>query len=631
MATEEVTEDTQTLGFQAEVKQLLHLMVHSLYSHKEIFLRELISNAADACDKLRFEILSAPELSEDDPDLNIRIAFDPEQRTLSVTDNGIGMSREDVIEQLGTIANSGTARFLNKLTGDQRKDSQLIGQFGVGFYSTFMVADRVEVLTRRAGVPVAEGVRWSSDGQGEFTVAHTERPARGTTVVLHLKADEAEFADGMRLRHLVRKYSDHISVPVLMPREEEGESAEYETVNTATALWTRAKSEISDEEYREFYKHVGHDFQDPLTWSHNKVEGKLEYTSLLYLPARAPFDLYQREGARGLKLYIQRVFIMDEAEQFLPFYLRFIKGVVDSSDLSLNVSREILQKDPAVDSMRKALTKRALDMLDKLAANDPEQYAAFWKAFGSVLKEGPAEDFDNRERVARLLRFATTHTGEADQTQSLAHYVGRMKEGQDKIYYIAADTLEQARTSPHLEVFRKREVEVLLLSDRIDDWVMTALREYDGKPLQDVTKGDLDLGGLQDAEDKLRQEEAEKTYADLVGRVKTVLADRVKAVRITHRLTDSPACLALDEQDMGAQMRRVLEAAGQPMPESKPIFEMNPDHPLVRRLNSDTESVRFEDLTHILFDQARLADGGQLGDPNAYVQRLNRLLLELSA
>lgn len=626
------TESTQTLGFQSDVKQLLHLMVHSLYSHKEIFLRELISNAADACDKLRFETLSDPKLFEDDPDLRIHIAFDADKRTVSVTDNGIGMSRDEVVEHLGTIAKSGTAQFLNNLTGDQKKDAKLIGQFGVGFYSAFMVADEVEVHTRRAGSPAAGGVVWTSDGQGEFTVASGERATRGTTVILHLKEDESEFADGTRLRHLVRKYSDHISIPVLMPRdkEEEGE-AEEETVNTATALWTRPRNDISDEEYREFYKHVAHDFQDPLAWSHNKVEGKLEYTSLLYVPARAPFDLWQREGSRGLKLYVQRVFIMDEAEQFLPLYLRFIKGVVDSNDLSLNVSREILQKDPAVESMRKALTKRALDMLDKLAADDAEKYAAFWKEFGAVLKEGPAEDFDNGERIGKLLRFATTHGDQPEQDQSLADYAGRMKDGQDKIYYIAADTFEQARTSPHLEIFRKKGIEVLLLSDRIDEWVMAALREYDGKPLQDVSKGELDLGAIEGAEEKADQEEAEKTYAGLIGKVKAVLGEQVEDVRITQRLTDSPACLAVGEHDMGAQMRRMLEAAGQKMPESKPIFELNPNHPLVKRLNGDLESRRFEDLARIIFDQTQLADGGDLADPGAYVQRLNRLLLELGA
>ncbi len=625
----------QTLGFQSDVKQLLHLMVHSLYSHKEIFLRELISNAADACDKLRFETLSDASLFEDDPDLKIRVGFDADKRTVTITDNGIGMSRAEVIEHLGTIAKSGTAGFLQNLTGDQKKDAHLIGQFGVGFYSAFMVADRVEVHTRRAGMAAAEGVLWSSDGQGEFTVEAAERATRGTTVTLHLKEGEEEFADGMRLRHLVRKYSDHISVPVLMPREtdkedEDATAGEEETVNTATALWTRPKSEISDEEYREFYKHVAHDFQDPLAWSHHKVEGKLEYTSLLYVPARAPFDLWQREGVRGLKLYVQRVFIMDEAEQFLPLYLRFVKGVVDSNDLSLNVSREILQKDPAVESMRKALTRRALDMLAALA-DDQEKYAAFWKEFGLVLKEGPAEDFENRERIAKLLRFASTHNDQPQQEQSLADYVGRMQAGQDKIYYVAADTFEQARTSPHLEIFRKKSVEVLLLSDRIDEWVMAALREYDGKALQDVSKGELDLGAIEGAEAKAEQEELEKTYNGLIGKVKAVLGEQVQDVRMTQRLTESPACLAVGEHDIGAPMRRMLEAAGQNVPESKPIFELNPNHPLVKRLNGDPESRRFEDLARILFDQARLADGGELADPGAYVQRLNRLLLELGA
>ena len=633
----------ETLGFQTEVKQLLQLMIHSLYSNKEIFLRELISNASDAADKLRYEALADNALYEDDGTLKIRIDFDKEANTITISDNGIGMTRDEVIANLGTIAKSGTGEFLKNLTGDEKKDSQLIGQFGVGFYSAFIVADDVTVETRRAGTDASEGVRWQSAAEGDFTIETIDKADRGTRLTLHLKADEAEFADDFRLRSLVRKYSDHISLPVEMleqvaPTAEPAEGTdteapktpEYEAVNAAKALWTCSRSELNDEEYHEFYKHVSHDFEDPLTWSHNKVEGKLEYTSLLYLPKRAPFDMWNRDATHGLKLYIQRVFIMDEAEQFLPNYLRFIKGVVDSNDLSLNISREILQKDPQIDKMRGALTKRVLDMLGKLAKKDPQQYAVFWKEFGAVLKEGPAEDNANKETVAKLLRFATTHDDVAEQAVSLESYIERMKEGQDKIYYVVADSFNTAKNSPHIEVFRKKGIEVLLLSDRIDDWLVSHLSDFDGKTFQDIAKGELDLGGVEGEAEKKQQEVVAEQFKDLVERVKTNLEERVEDVRVTHRLTDSPACLVVGQYDMGAQMRRIMEAAGQAMPESKPTLELNPEHPLVEKLNSETNDERFTDLASIILDQALLAEGGQLDDPASYVQRLNKLLLELS-
>nr|WP_298414737.1 molecular chaperone HtpG [uncultured Halomonas sp.] len=623
----------ETLGFQTEVKQLLHLMIHSLYSNREIFLRELISNAADACDKLRYEALDNDALYGDDSDLRIEIEHDEKAGTVTVRDNGIGMSREEVIKNLGTIAKSGTAEFLQQLSGEQQKDAKLIGQFGVGFYSGFIVADEVTVRTRRADAD--EGVEWRSKGEGEFTIADIDKPGRGTEIVLHLKKDAKEFADDFRLKNLVRKYSDHIEVPVRMPKvekaqDEDGKEIEgsetvtWETVNEAQALWVRPKSEISDDEYKAFYKHVAHDFSDPLTWSHNKVEGKLEYTSLLYVPGRAPFDLYERDGARGVRLYVQRVFILEDAEQFLPLYLRFVKGVVDSKDLSLNVSRELLQQDPQVDKMKSALTKRALDMLKKLA-KDKEAYQTFWSNFGSVLKEGPAEDYANRDKISELLRFSTTHTDSATQDQSLADYVGRMKEGQQKIYYIIADGFNAAKHSPHLEIFRKKGIEVLLLSDRIDEWLMSHLTEYDGKTLADVAKGDLDLGEIEGEEEKQAQEETAKAKEDLVKRVKEALGNDVQEVRVTHRLTDSPACVVLSEHEMGFQMRRIMEAAGQPVPEVKPILELNPEHSLVTRLeNAGDEG--FADLARILLDQAIIAEGGHLDDPAAYVKRLNALL-----
>ncbi|MDK8465197.1 molecular chaperone HtpG [Marinobacter sp. SS13-12] len=627
-----VESQKETLGFQTEVKQLLNLMIHSLYSNKEIFLRELISNASDAEDKLRFAALKDDSLFENDPELKIRLDYDAEKNTVTLSDNGIGMTRDDVVQNLGTIARSGTAEFLQQLSGDEKKDSKLIGQFGVGFYSSFIVADAVEVFTRRAGAPVEEGVHWESKGDGEFTIENVDLNERGTKIVLHLKDDAKEFADGFRLRNLVKKYSDHISFPVVMKSEseEEGEKGKYETVNDATALWTLSRSEIKDEEYKEFYKHISHDFEDPLTWSHNKVEGKLDYTSLLYIPGRAPFDLYNREAPRGLKLYVQRVFIMDDAEQFLPLYLRFTKGVIDSNDLSLNVSREILQNDSTVDSIRTAVTKRVLDMLSKLAKKEPEQYQQFWNEFGTVLKEGPAEDFSNREKIGALLRFASTHTGEDTQNVSLDEYIARMKEGQSKIYYITADNFMAAKSSPHLEVFRKKGVEVLILSDRIDEWMMGYLNEYDGKQFQDVARGELDLGDVETEEDKKHQEEATKEHKDLLERIKTALTDRVQDVRVTNRLTDSPACLVVGDFDMGAQMKKIMEAAGQKVPDSKPIFEINVEHPLVQRLEREQGEDRFQELSAVLLDQATLASGEQLQDPGAYVSRLNRLLLELA-
>lgn len=627
----------ETLGFQTEVKQLLHLMIHSLYSNKEIFLRELISNASDAVDKLRFEALAKPELLEGGSDLKIRVSFDKAANTVTLEDNGIGMNRDDVITHLGTIAKSGTADFMKNLTGDQKKDSHLIGQFGVGFYSAFIVADQVDVYSRRAGTPASEGVHWSSKGEGEFEVATVDKAERGTRIVLHLKKGEDEFADGWRLRNIIKKYSDHIALPIELPKEataadgEEQPAVEWETVNRASALWTRPRTEIKDEEYQEFYKHIGHDFENPLAWSHNKVEGKLEYTSLLYVPARAPFDLYQREAPRGLKLYVQRVFVMDQAESFLPLYLRFIKGVVDSNDLSLNVSREILQKDPIIDSMKSALTKRVLDMLEKLAKNEPEQYKGFWKNFGQVLKEGPAEDFANKEKIAGLLRFASTHDDSGEQSVSLADYLARAKEGQDKIYFLTGESYAQVRNSPHLEVFRKKGIEVLLLTDRIDEWLMSYLSEFDGKGFVDVARGDLDLGKLDSEEDKKAQEEVAKDKEGLVERLKAALGDTVSEVRVSHRLTDSPAILAIGEQDMGLQMRQILEASGQKVPDSKPIFEFNPGHPLIEKLDNEQSEDRFADFSHILFDQAALAAGDSLKDPAAYVRRLNKLLVELSA
>jgi molecular chaperone HtpG len=635
-AQDNIEAKAETLGFQTEVKQLLQLMIHSLYSNKEIFLRELISNASDAEDKLRFEALSNDALYEDDGDLKIRLAFDEEAKTVTLSDNGIGMTRQDVIDHLGTIAKSGTADFMKNLSGDSQQDSQLIGQFGVGFYSAFIVAKKVDVFSRRAGADKSEGVHWSSEGEGEFTIADVEKVSRGTSIVLHLKDDETEFANGWRLRSLVKKYSDHISFPVVMLSEpapaaegEEQDAPKDETVNEATALWSLSKSEVKDEEYKEFYKHISHDFQDPIKWSHNRVEGKYDYTSLLYIPAKAPYDLYNREVPRGLKLYVQRVFIMDDAEQFLPLYLRFVKGIVDSKDLSLNVSREILQSDKAVESMKAALTKRVLDMLTKMAKNEAESYQAFWDEFGPVIKEGLAEDQANKEKVASLLRFASTH-GDSTQNQSLAAYVERMQESQDKIYYVSAESYAAGISSPHMEIFRKKGIEVLVLSDRIDGWMISYLNEFDGKHLQDITKGELDLGDIEDEADKKQQEEASKEYESLVGQITELLKDKVDEVRVTSRLTDSPACLVAGAHDMDAQMKKIMEAAGQKIPDSKPSFEINPDHPLVKKLNDEQNDERFNDLTHVLFDQAALASGEQLKEPGAFVSRLNKLLLDLS-
>lgn len=632
--------EKQTLGFQTEVKQLLHLMVHALYSNREIFLRELISNASDACDKLRFEAIAKPALLEEDPDLKVKISYDEQANSLTLEDNGIGMNRDDVIANLGTIARSGTAEFLQQLTGDQKKDSGLIGQFGVGFYSAFIVADEVTVETRKAGLTAEEGVRWTSKGDGEFTVETINKPGRGTQITLTLKDDAKEYANGYRLRNIIQKYSDHIGLPIQLQKDVdvEGDEAEaeaadqatavkWETINKANALWTRSKNEIKDEEYQEFYKHVAHDFEDPLAWSHNKVEGKQEYTSLLYIPKRAPFDLYQREVPRGLKLYVQRVFILDNAEQFLPLYLRFIKGVVDSSDLPLNISREILQQNPQIDSMKSALTKRVLSLLDKMT-DDQDKYYEFWKEFGQVLKEGPGEDFANRERIAGLLRFSSTE--QSEQRVSLADYVSRMKEGQDKIYYLIGESLAQVKSSPHLEVFRKKGIEVLLLTDRIDEWLMSHLNEFDGKALVDVARGDLDLGSLDTEEDKKAQEEATETKKDLLERIKKSLEERVSEVRVSTRLTDSPAVLVIGAGDLGLQMRKILEASGQQVPDSKPILEINPNHPLVERLEAEAQEANFTDLASLLCDQAALAAGESLEDPGQFVQRLNRLLLELA-
>ncbi|GAB5415895.1 MAG: molecular chaperone HtpG [Congregibacter sp.] len=630
----------ETLGFQTEAQQLLQLMIHSLYSNKEIFLRELISNASDAVDKLRFAALADDSILQGDGDYAVNVDVDKDAGTVTISDNGIGMTREEVIENLGTIAKSGTSAFMEQLSGDQKKDSQLIGQFGVGFYSSFIVAERVEVHTRKAGADAEDGVLWESKGESEFSIEAKPKQSRGTSITLHLREDCKEFADDWRVRSVIKKYSDHISVPVMMketPPPASGDDAddketaepEYKAVNEATALWTRSRSDVSDDEYKAFYKHVSHDFEDPLSWSHNRVEGKLEYTSLLYLPAKAPFDLWNRDANRGVKLYVQRTFIMDDAEQFLPLYLRFVKGVLDSNDLSLNVSREILQQDKTVESLRSALTKRVLDMLSKMAKSDSDKYLSFWKEFGQVLKEGPAEDFANREKIAGLLRFSTTHTDSEEQDQSLADYVARMQEGQEKIYYVVGENFNTARRSPQLEIFRKRGIEVLLLSDRVDDWLMNHMQEFDGKPLQDVARGRLDLDDTDDAE-KAAREAAEKESEGLVERIKQVLEHDVEEVRVTHRLTESPACLVVGEQEMGAQMRRIMEAAGQPVPESKPIFEINPTHPLITRLDSESDEERFADLTRIIFDQANLAEGGQLDDPAAYVERLNSLLVQLT-
>jgi molecular chaperone HtpG len=617
-------------GFQAEVRELLQLMIHSLYSHREIFLRELISNASDANDKLRFLALAQPDLMAGESELKIWIDHDAEKGTLTIRDNGIGMTREEAIAHLGTIAKSGTADFFKRLTGDQQKDSQLIGQFGVGFYSAFIVADEVEVLTRKAGEPAARGTRWISKADGEFTVEALEHEPRGTTVILHLKEEAKEFADGWRLRSLVRRYSDHIAFPVLMRKEGEA-SLDWEAANQAQALWTRSRSEIKDEEYKEFYQHIAHDFAEPLAWSHNKVEGKREYTSLLYLPARAPFDLYQRDATRGLKLYVRRVFIMDDAEQFLPMYLRFIRGVLDSNDLPLNVSRELLQKDAEVEAMRSALAKRALDLLARLAKDEPEKYATFWKEFGPVLKEGTGEDPSNREKILPLLRLSSTHEEGDEPKVTLADYIARMKSGQDRIYYLIADSLTAARGSPYLEQLRAKGIEVLLLADRVDEWMMGHLREFEGKRFKDVARGDLELGGLEGEADKAAAEEAQKENKKLLKRIKDALGERVSEVKVSSRLADTPACLVLAEGDMGAQMRRIMAAAGQAVPEAKPELEVNVGHALIKRLDATSAEDEFTELALLVFDQAKLAESGSVANPGEFVRRLNKLLGQLMA
>ncbi|RJG05408.1 molecular chaperone HtpG [Noviherbaspirillum cavernae] len=631
--------EKQTLGFQAEVKQLLQLMIHSLYSNKEIFLRELISNASDAADKLRFEAIKHGELLENDPDLKIKITYDKAARTITISDNGIGMSREEAIEHLGTIAKSGTKEFFSRLSGDQQKDAALIGQFGVGFYSAFIVADRITVETRRAGLPANEGVRWESAGEGDFSVESIAKPARGTDIILHLREGEDELLSSWKLKSIIRKYSDHISLPILMQKEEWDEDKkenvikdEFETINQASALWARNRSEVTAEQYNEFYKHVAHDFDPPLAYTHNRVEGRSEYTQLLYIPAHAPFDLWDRNKRGGLKLYVKRVFIMDDAEQLMPVYLRFVKGVIDSADLPLNVSREILQESRDIKAMREGSTKRVLGLLEELANSDEQEqrdkYATFWKEFGQVLKEGIGEDQTNKERIAKLLRFASTHNDNDVQNVSFAEYLGRVKEGQDKIYYVAAESYAAAKNSPHLEIFRKKGVEVLLLTDRVDEWMLSFLQDFDGKELVSVAKGDLDLGKLEDEAEKKQHEETEAQYKDLIEKMKTVLIDKAKDVRVTFRLTDSPSCLVADEHELSGNLLRMLKAAGQNAPESKPILEINPDHPLVQRLKY--EEAKFSDWTHILFDQATLAEGGNLADPAGFVKRLNEMLLGMA-
>jgi molecular chaperone HtpG len=636
-ATANNTQNRETLGFQTEVKQLLHLMIHSLYSNKEIFLRELVSNASDACDKLRFEALNNASLYGDDSELKIRISFDKAARTITISDNGIGLSRDEAVTHLGTIAKSGTKEFFSALTGDQAKDAHLIGQFGVGFYSSFIVADKVTVVSRRAGVEAAQAVCWESAGEGEYTIEMVEKASRGTDVTLHLREGEDDFLNAWKLKSIIRKYSDHITLPIVMKKEEwkDGDQVvtdEDETVNQASALWVRSKSDITDEQYTEFYKHVAHDFEDPLCWTHARVEGKQEYTQLLYIPARAPFDLWDRNARHGIKLYVRRVFIMDDAEQLMPLYLRFVRGVVDSANLPLNVSREILQQSKDIDNIRSGCTRKVLSMLEGLAnsddAVDKEKYAKFWEAFGAVLKEGVGEDHANKDKIAGLIRFASTH-GEGDkQVVSLADYIGRMKEGQEKIYYVTADTFNAAKNSPHLEIFKKKGIEVLLLSDRVDEWVVGHLTEFEGKSLQSVAKGGLDLGKLEDEAEKKEAEKAADEYKDLLEKVKTSLGDKVKDVRVTYRLTDSPSCLVSDEHDPSGNLARMLKAAGQAAPNAKPILEINPNHPAVMRLKY--EENRFDDWAALLFEQATLAEGGQLDDPAGFVKRINDLMMALT-
>ena len=626
----------QTLGFQAEVKQLLSLMIHSLYSNKEIFLRELISNGSDAADKLRFEALANPALYEADPELRISIRIDKAARTLSVSDNGIGMSRDEVIANIGTIAKSGTKEFLATLSGDQQKDARLIGQFGVGFYSSFIVADRVTLVTRRAGFPTAEGVRWESDGSGEYSIETVERRTRGTEVTLHLREGEDELLESWRIQSIVRKYSDHVGLPIVLtgeskvdPVTKEFMPGKEETLNQASALWARPKAEISDEQYREFYKHVAHDFEDPLAWTHARVEGRQSYTQLLYLPQRAPFDLWDRQARHGVRLYVKRVFILEDSEHLMPGYLRFVRGVIDAEDLPLNVSREILQQNRDVETIRAGCAKRVLGLLEDLAANQPEKYAVFWREFGRAFKEGAGEDTANGERIAKLLRFSSTQAETEAQTVSLADYVSRMKAGQDRIWYVTADSFAAARSSPHLEVFRRKGIEVLLLAERVDEWLVAHLTEFEGKKLASVARGGLDLGDLADAEEKKSSEEKRKEFRELVARIKDALGERVKEVRVTLRLTDSPACLVADENEMSANLARILRAAGQKVPETRPILEINPEHPIVLRLRN--EEARFADWAALLYEQALLAEGAALEDPAGFVKRMNSLLLEISS
>ncbi len=616
----------ETLDFQAEAKQLLRLMIHSLYSNKEIFLRELISNASDACDKLRFEALTAEGLFEGDAALRVRLSYDRQARTLTVTDNGIGMSRQEVVDHIGTIAKSGTRQFFESLTGDQAGDMRLIGQFGVGFYSAFIVAERITLTTRRAGLDPAQGVRWESTGEGSYTLEAVAREGRGTEIVLHLRADEDEFLDDHRLRGIIRKYSDSVSLPVEMPVADK--AGEWETVNRSAALWARPRKDITAEEYNKFYKHVAHDFEEPLAHVHTQVEGTQSYITLLYIPGRAPFDLWDRERGHGVKLYVRRVFIMEDTERLMPGYLRFVRGVVDSDDLPLNVSREILQHNRQLDVIRSASVKKVLGLLKDMAESEPEKYREFWSEFGRVMKEGPAEDFANREQIAKLLRFATTHGEGSTQDVSLDDYIGRMKPGQDKIYYITAETALAARNSPHLEIFRKKDIEVLLLSDRVDEWMLSGLTEYAGKPLQSVAKGELSLGELEDADEKRELDAVTEEFKGLGERMKSALGGKVKEVRVTHRLTDSPACLVVEQDDMGMSLRKLLEATGQKVPANPPILELNPGHPLVKTLNREQGGARLDDWAHLFYEQAMLSEGGQLEDPAAFVRRMNTLLLE---
>ena len=626
---------TETKAFQAEVKQLLQLMIHSLYSNKEIFLRELVSNASDACDKLRYEALANPALFENDPELGLRILIDAQAKTITIADNGIGMTKDEAIAHLGTIAKSGTKEFFGALTGDAQKDANLIGQFGVGFYSSFIVADKVTVRSRKAGAPANEGVEWVSGGEGDYTVADIEHPGRGTEVTLHLREEQAELINGWKLREILRKYSDHIALPIRMVKESWDEdtkamkpTGEEETVNQASALWARPKSEVTEDEYKAFYQHVAHDYQEPLTWVHAKVEGRQEYTQLLYVPSQAPFDLWDRNARHGIKLYVKRVFIMDDAEQLMPAYMRFVRGVVDVADLPLNVSREILQESKDIEQIRSGCTKRVLGLLEELAENNAEKYTNFWNQFGQLLKEGVGEDHANQARIAKLLRFATTTTDSPEQSVSLTEYISRMKPGQDMIYYVTAETFQGAKNSPHLEIFRKKGIEVLLLSDRVDEWLVSHLRDFEGKALHSVAKGGLDLGDLEDASEKQARSEAENSAKDLVERLKKALDAKLKDVRVTHRLTDSPACLVADEQDPGANLQRMLKMMGQSAPDIKPILEINPQHPMLKKMELlPNEGGHFDDYASVLFDEALLSEGGQIEDPAGFVRKINKLML----